>query len=69
MKLIFAITLASFVSVWLWPSGFFDTPFAQMTFKILFQFAGSIAMALWGVANLYNRLGPYIARKIIEKSN
>ena len=36
-------------SVWLYPSGFFDMPFAQMTFGILFQFVGSIVLFVLGV--------------------
>jgi len=35
-------------SIWLWPSDFFDTPFAQMTFGILFQFAGSTVLFVLG---------------------
>ena len=36
-------------SLWLWPSGFFDTPFAYMTFGIIFQFLGAIVCFLLGV--------------------
>ena len=68
MKTIFAVAFALLVSIWLWPTGFFDIPFAQMTLKIVLQFIGVILMALWGIANLYNRLGPHISRLIIEKS-
>ena len=36
-------------SIWLWPSDFFDTPFSQMTFGILFQFAGSVVLFFIGI--------------------
>ena len=36
-------------SIWLWPTGFFDTPFAYMTFGIIFQFAGAIALFSLGI--------------------
>lgn len=36
-------------SLWLWPSGFFDTPFAYMTFGIIFQFLGTIVIFSFGV--------------------
>lgn len=36
-------------SVWLWPTGFFDKPFAYMTFGIIFQFIGTIVLFSLGI--------------------
>ena len=68
LKSFLAVSFATVVSIWIWPSNFFDIPFAQMTFKILFQFIGSIVIVLWCLANLYNRLGPYLSQWIIKRS-
>lgn len=54
-------------SIWLWPSGFFDTPFAQMTFGILFRFAGSVvlfALGLFSGIVIYSRTQNTIAPEV-----
>lgn len=47
-------------SVWIWPTDFFDIPFAQMTFGILSQF---ILSCLIFVSSLITGLRAYISRQ------
>jgi hypothetical protein len=52
--------LLMLVSVWIWPTDFFDIPFAQMTFGILSQFTLS---CLIFVSSLITGLRTYISRQ------
>ena len=44
--------------IWLWPTGVFETTFAQLTLGVVGKLIACVLLALWGLANLYNRLGP-----------
>jgi hypothetical protein len=54
-------------SIWLWPSGFFNIPFAQMTFGILCQFLLSVVFfVLSPIAGLMMYIKRQHAKYVIE---
>jgi hypothetical protein len=42
-RLVLAVILAA-IAIWVYPDGFFDTPFAYMTFKDLLGFVASVVL-------------------------
>jgi hypothetical protein len=53
---------------WLWPDGVIDTPLVQLTLTAVIRLLAIVLLFFWGLANIYNRLGPLLVVWLV-KSN